>query len=50
MTKHHPTPNDDRSRVMNPTSTDHKAAADNRAMQLNSQTEEYTSSRGENKK
>ena len=31
----HPTPNDQRSNVMNPNNPDHKANQDNRANQLN---------------
>lgn len=50
MTKKHPTPNDDRSRTLNPTSRDYKAAQDNRSRQLNPEDTVYASSRGERKK
>lgn len=50
MTKKHPSPNDDRSRALNPTSTDFKATQDNRSRQLNDQDHVYHSSRGGKKK
>ena len=50
MTKRHPTPNDDRSRALNPTSRDYKAAQDNRSKQLNPKDPVYAYSRGEKKK
>ena len=46
MTKKHPTPNEDRSRALNPTSKDYKAAQDNRSRQLNLKDEVYHKSRG----
>ena len=50
MTKKHPTPNDDRSRALNPTSKDYKAALDNRSRQLNERDPVYRLSRGGKKK
>lgn len=47
MTKKSPTPNDDRSRALNPTSRDYQAAQDNRSRQLNPEDEVYHFSRGE---
>ena len=47
MTKKSPSPNDDRSRALNPTSRDYQAAQDNRSRQLNPEDEVYHSSRGE---
>ena len=50
MPKKRPTPEDDRSRALNPTSKDCKAALDNRSRQLNKQDPVYRSSRGGKKK
>ena len=50
VTKKHPTPSDDRSRALNPTSTDYKAVQDNRSRQLNEQDPVYHSSHGGKKK
>jgi len=38
--------NDQRARVLNPTSTDHKSAGDNRANQMNPNNPAYHQSRG----
>jgi hypothetical protein len=41
-----PTPSDQRSTVLNPTSPDFKASLDNRSRQLNPKDQTYRSSRG----
>jgi len=46
MTKSNRSSNDQRSDVHNPTSSEHKAASDNRSNQMNSNNPSYHSSRG----
>jgi hypothetical protein len=45
-----PTPNDQRATVLNPTSTEHQEALDNRSRQLNRNNPAYHSSRAGNQK
>lgn len=45
MSKHRPTPNDQRANALNPNNPAHRASQDNRSRQLNPNDDAYRSSR-----